>query len=158
VETLPGLVREALSNQRADALLERSAGAWRAWSSDEVLERTERITRALRERCAPGDRVAIVSGNCVDWILTNFGILFARCVSVPIFPTQTPEHVAYIFADCDAKLVFADAHAAKRLQCMNLSIPIVQFEAQASTAWPRSKAAVRSCKTRSTTRSPRAPI
>ena len=130
METLPGLVREALGAERADALLERSSGVWRPWSSREVLERVERIARALRERFAPGDRIAIVSSNRVDWILTNFGILFARCVSVPIFPTQTAEHIAYILADCDAKLVFADAHAAKRLQRMNLSIPIVNFEAE----------------------------
>jgi hypothetical protein len=47
---LPGLVREALSAERADAILERSAVAWKAWSSREVLERTERIARAENVR------------------------------------------------------------------------------------------------------------
>lgn len=130
MDTLPALLRNALSAARPDALLERNAGAWTQTSSTQVLQRAESIARAVRERVAPGDRVAIISGNRVDWIVANFGILFARCVSVPIFPTQTLEHIAHILEDCDAKLVFADAAAAKKLRALRLSIRIVQFDGE----------------------------
>lgn len=129
METLPALLRSALRAGRPDALLERRGGTWISISSERVLQRCEALARALRERCAPGDRAAIVSANRVDWIVANFGILFARCVSVPIFPTQTLEHVAHILADCDAKIVFADAAAAKRLRRLDLALPIVEFDA-----------------------------
>jgi long-chain acyl-CoA synthetase len=128
VETLPALVRAALAQGRPDALLERSGSAWAPLSSETVLHRSQCTARALRERFQPGNRVAIVSGNRVDWIISNFGILFARCVSVPVFPTQTLEHIAYILQDCDAKLVFADAAAAKRLRALSLTIPVVTFD------------------------------
>ena len=128
MDTLPALLRSALGAARPDALLERSGDAWVPLSSERALTRIESIARALRERCAAGDRVAIISSNRVDWIISNLGILFARCVSVPIFPTQTLEHVAYILKDCDAKLVFADAAAAKRLTSLNLHIPVVDFD------------------------------
>jgi long-chain acyl-CoA synthetase len=130
VETLPGLLRGALGAARPEVLLERRGGAWVPLSSQTVLSRVESIARAVRERCAPGDRVAIVSGNRVDWILADFGILFARCVSVPIFPTQTPEHIAYILTDCDAKLIFADAASAKRLKKLGVELPIVNFDSE----------------------------
>lgn len=130
MDTLPALLRDALRSPRPDALLERGAGGWAATSSSRVLERAESIARALRERFAAGDRIAILSGNRVDWIVSNFGILFARCVSVPIFATQTLEHIAHILEDCDAKLVFADAAAVKKLRALQLSIPIVQFDGE----------------------------
>lgn len=129
MDTLPALIRSALSAARSDALLERGGGAWTAYSSARVLERVESIARALRKHVAPGDRVAIISGNRVDWIVADFGILFARCVSVPVFPNQTLEHIAYILKDCDAKLVFADDSASKRLQRLDVRIPIVLFDA-----------------------------
>lgn len=129
METLPALVRSALSEARPDALLERRGGAWVPVSSQGVLFRVESIARALRKRCEPGDRIAILSGNRIDWIVANFAILFARCVSVPIFPTQTLEHIGHILLDCDAKLVFADAAAAKRLRALESTPHIVNFDA-----------------------------
>ena len=130
METLPALLREALSTGRNDALVERRGATWLPLSSTRVLERTQALARALRSQCEPGDRIAIISGNRVDWIVSNFAILFARCVSVPIFPTQTLEHIAYILKDCDAKLVFADAPAAKRLRALALGVPVVDFDGE----------------------------
>lgn len=134
MDTLPELLRGALSAARPDALLERSAGAWVPLSSEALLARVEALARALRARYQPGDRVAIISANRVDWIVANFGILFARCVSVPIFPTQTLEHIAHIITDCDAKLIFVDAAAAKRLAKLNLFAQIVNFDGEGPDA------------------------
>lgn len=132
MDTLPGLLRSALSAARWDALLERSAGSWAALSSEAVLGRIEALARASRASCQPGHRIAIVSANRVDWIIANFAILFARCVSVPIFPTQTLEHIAHIVDDCDAKLIFVDAAAAKRIAKLNLTAQIVNFDGEGS--------------------------
>lgn len=134
MENLPSLLRCALSAGRPDALLERREGEWAATSSERALARSEAIARALRERCAPGDRVAIVSANRVDWLVANFGILFARCVSVPIFPTQTLEHVAHILTESETRLVFADAAAFKRLRPLGLKIPIIEFDGAGDTS------------------------
>lgn len=125
---MPALLRGALSGGRLDALSERRGGAWVASSGDELLRRAETIARALRERCVSGDRIAILSGNRVDWIVANIGILLARCVSVPIFPTQTLEHIAFILKDCEAQLIFVDAPAWKRLQKLDVAIPIIRFD------------------------------
>ena len=61
----------------------------------DVLARVTAIAAALRDRgLAPGDRVALMSPNRVDWILANLGILFAGGVTVPIYATQALDQVA----------------------------------------------------------------
>ena len=108
-ETLPSLIRTALAQQRAEALVERVAGAWTPTSSERLLERVENVACAIRDAgLEAGDRVALVSHNCVDWIVCDFATLFAGCVVVPIYPTQALDHTAYILEHSGARLLFVD--------------------------------------------------
>lgn len=124
-QTLPALVREALSVQRKDVLVERVGGAWTPISNESLLARVEAVARALRQRYRAGDRIALMAGNSADWIVANLGILFARCVSVPIYPNQAMDHVRYIIAECEAQLVFADAPTAARLKLARVEAPLI---------------------------------
>lgn len=137
--TLPSLVRAALAAQaREDALVERVGGAWTPISSQRLLGRIEAVALELRRRYEPGDRIALIAGNSVDWLVVNFGILFARCVSVPIYPNQTIAYIRDILRDCGASVVFSDASAAERLGKENVGVPIVRLEgAGASVLRPR---------------------
>jgi long-chain acyl-CoA synthetase len=108
-ETLPHLIRRALAQPRAEVLVERSGTAWIPTSSERLLERAENVACAIRGAgLSAGDRVALVAHNSVDWIVTDFGTLFAGCVVVPIYPTQALDHTKYILEHSEAKLVFAD--------------------------------------------------
>jgi long-chain acyl-CoA synthetase len=108
-ETLPHLIRRALAQARAEVLVERSGTAWIPTSSERLLERAENVACAIRGAgLSAGDRVALVAHNSVDWIVTDFGTLFAGCVVVPIYPTQALDHTKYILEHSEAKLVFAD--------------------------------------------------
>jgi long-chain acyl-CoA synthetase len=109
-ETLPNLIRRALAQPRDEVLLERVGGAWTATSSERLLERAERAACAIRDAgLGAGDRVALVSHDCVDWIVCDFAILFADCVVVPIYPTQALDHMAYILEHSGARLIFVDS-------------------------------------------------
>lgn len=109
-ETLPSLIRRALAEPRNEAVLERVGGAWTPTSSARLLERVESIACAVRDAgLSAGDRVALVAHDCVDWIACDFGIVFAGCVVVPIYPTQALDHLAYILEHSGARLVFVDA-------------------------------------------------
>jgi len=55
-----------------------------------------------------GDRVAIVSESCVEWVLADQGCLFAGAITVPIYPTLTPPQVQYILEDCEPKVLFVE--------------------------------------------------
>ncbi|MBV9121533.1 MAG: AMP-binding protein, partial [Chloroflexi bacterium] len=118
-QDLIALVRGALADPARDTLAEHDeAGAWTRLTNLEVLERAEAIARALCERgVAPGDRVALMSPNRVDWILANLGILLAGAVTVPIYATQALDQVQFILNDAQARLLFVDtAENAKRLR------------------------------------------
>jgi long-chain acyl-CoA synthetase len=129
--TLPSLVRNALAQTRAEVLLERRDDAWVATSSSHLLERVERVACAVRDAgLSAGDRVALVAHNCVDWIVADFGTLFAGCVVVPIYPTQALDHLSYILEHSGTKLIFADTLAtADRLRESGAALPqIVRFD------------------------------
>ncbi len=131
-KTLPQLVREALAAPRPEAVVERVDGAWTPLSNVALLERVEHVAAALRDAgLAEGERVALISHDCVDWIVCALGTLFAGCVIVPIYPTQAIDQTSYILQHSGAKLLFVDtAHAHERLQSVASLPRVVRFDAQ----------------------------
>jgi len=130
-ETLPSLIRRSLSQPRDAVLVERAGGAWTPTSSSRLLERIAHLACALRDAgLSQGDRVAILAGDCVNWVVADFAALFAGCVVVPIFPTQAQDQVAYILNDSQAKLLFADTQAAAhRVRALGIqTLRVVVFE------------------------------
>lgn len=131
-ETLPALIRRSLAQPRDVALGERQGASWVTVSASQLLERAQNVAWALLDAgLQPGDRVALISLNRIDWIVADFGILLSGCVVVPIFATQALDQVAYILKDSEAKLVFVDsANALGRLRRIDAPLPrAVVFDA-----------------------------
>lgn len=55
-----------------------------------------------------GDRVAILSWNCPEWVWTDLAIQTLGAVAVPIYPNSASEAVNYIVNDCGATLLIGD--------------------------------------------------
>ena len=55
-----------------------------------------------------GDCVAIVGANRVEWVLAQFGIMAAKGVPAPGYPTNTIDQVAHILRNSEAKIAIAD--------------------------------------------------
>ncbi|MBV9972295.1 MAG: long-chain fatty acid--CoA ligase [Candidatus Eremiobacteraeota bacterium] len=129
--TLPALIRNALSQPRSSVLLERRGDEWHASSSEELLERAQNVAAGLRDLgLRPGDRVALISPDRVDWIVSDIGILLGALVVVPIFPTQALDQMQFIIANSEAKAIFVDtAAAARRLASIPDLPPLFTFEA-----------------------------
>jgi long-chain acyl-CoA synthetase len=130
--TLPAFIAERLSQPRSIALAERVDGRTIALSAEDVHRRAAAVAFALRARgIGAGDRVAIVSENKLDWLIADFGILYAGGVVVPMFATIAADQLAYIVGDAEAKLVFAgDAATAGHVRDAVASPPpIVVFGA-----------------------------
>ncbi|MBV8751051.1 MAG: long-chain fatty acid--CoA ligase [Candidatus Eremiobacteraeota bacterium] len=127
--TLPVFIAEYLQPPRAIALAERVNGQTRALGSAEVHRRAAAVAHALRARgIGRGDRVAILANNQVDWLVADFGILYAGCVVVPIFATTADDQLGFIFADSAAKLVFVDdAQVAAHVRALPGAPPVVGF-------------------------------
>jgi long-chain acyl-CoA synthetase len=60
---------------------------------------------------APGDRVAIVSNNRVEWAVAAFAAYGLGAAIVPMYEAQHPSEREFILADCGAKVAFAATEA-----------------------------------------------
>ncbi|MBI4560924.1 MAG: long-chain fatty acid--CoA ligase, partial [Candidatus Rokubacteria bacterium] len=65
-----------------------------------------------------GDAVALLSASRAEWVQADFAIFSAGCVTIPIYPTYTPEQVAYIVNDSEARTLIVEdpAQLAKALE------------------------------------------
>ena len=48
--------------------------------------------------------VAIISENRPEWVIADIATLSLGAVDVPIYPTSTPEQIAYIFNNAEVKI------------------------------------------------------
>ncbi len=86
----------------------RQDGRWETTSWRDLGRVMDGCARALiRAGHEPGGMVGIYARNMPEWTQADFGILAARGVSVPIYPTSAPDQVRYILRDAGIRLLFA---------------------------------------------------
>src|SRR6185369_14567930 len=80
---------------------------WRALSAADMLGRARRLALGLYSLgLRKGDRVALLSESCVEWVLADQSCILMGAITVPIYPTLSPDQVKYIVNDCAARAVF----------------------------------------------------
>lgn len=96
----------------------------------EVNEQAQAIAGALSEQFERGDRIAILSKNCAEWIITDLAIMMAGMVSVPIYHTASSKTIDYVLNHSESKAVFIgklDGHgeveASDLSQLVTVSMP-----------------------------------
>src|SRR5438067_6027416 len=103
--------RVATEHPESNTLNYKRDGAWHSLSAAEMLRRARHIALGLNTLgIRKGDRVAIVSESCVEWVLADQGCILAGAVTVPIYPTLTDEQSMYIITDCGARAIFVATH------------------------------------------------
>jgi long-chain acyl-CoA synthetase len=81
---------------------------WRTWY--EVADEAELLAGMIHAAgIEPGDRVAHVSENRYEWIITDLAMHLAGVVHVPIHVTLAGEQIAEQIIDSGARLVFASS-------------------------------------------------
>ncbi len=99
---------------------------WLTWQqvADEAAQLAATIQAA---GIGPGDRVAHVSENRYEWIITDLAIHMAGAVHVPIHVTLSAEQIAEQILDCNARFVFVSNAelAAKLTDRLDPTVPIL---------------------------------
>ena len=77
------------------------------------------IGAALRARgVAPGDRVALFAGNCVEYLEAMYGVWFTGAAAVPINAKLHARECAWIVENAQAKLVIVSSDLADELRAV----------------------------------------
>jgi fatty-acyl-CoA synthase len=107
--TLGQLLREATAAApERVALVDGGApaGERRRWSYAELLAESERVAHGLLERFAPGERIAVISPNSVEWVLLHHGAALAGLPLVPLNPVSKRREVEVILRTARVAGVF----------------------------------------------------
>ncbi|MFM6848370.1 MAG: AMP-dependent synthetase/ligase, partial [Terrabacter sp.] len=86
---------------------------------------------------APEERVALASATRYEWALADLAVMVAGGVTTTIYPTTIDDDVAFILADSQSKVVFAeDAEQVAKLRRIAGSVPgvskVVTFDPAAA--------------------------
>ena len=110
---------------RNDVLNAKIGGKWQSWSIDDICELSDSISYGLMHLgIAPDDKVAIISSNRPEWILSDFGIAQIGAVSVPVYPTMGSADTEFILNDAGVKVVLlADAELSDKIDSIRANVP-----------------------------------
>ena len=112
-----------------------------SWESVTWGETGDRVTRLAAGLIALGvehqQRVGIASGTRFEWILADLAIMCAGAATTTVYPTTISDDVAYILADSECRVVFAeDDEQVAKLKEHKSELPhltkVVVFEGDAA--------------------------
>jgi long-chain acyl-CoA synthetase len=115
-----------------------------SWESVTWKQTGEKVTRLaaglVALGVAPEQRVGIASGTRVEWIFADLAIMCAGAATTTVYPTTHAEDVAYILADSECKVVFAeDDTQVDKLKSKRSELPhldkVVVFEGAGDGDW-----------------------
>ena len=113
-------------------LAAKESGQWRTYSSIEVWETAQKLAGGLaslgilNQILDPDEqeKIAIISANRPEWIITDIGVQLTGAVLTPIYPTISPNEIAYILNESEVQVLFvASADIYERFKDALVDIP-----------------------------------
>ncbi|WBV65014.1 AMP-binding protein [Legionella pneumophila] len=72
-------------------------GVWHEYTWSSVMLQARKVAGFLHHLgLKKGDHISIISKNCAEWFITDFGIHIAGMVNVPLFANQNEESAHYV--------------------------------------------------------------
>ncbi len=121
--------RVASSGSRT-ALRRKVGTRWEASSWDDW----DRVSREIAAGLCSigvdsGDAIAVLSNTRAEWVECDVGILRAGAITVPIYPSSTPEQCEYIIADAGCRIVLVEGpHQLEKLYQPNVVSGLVGID------------------------------
>lgn len=99
---------------RHDMLNTKINGVWKNYSTAEVKELVDKLSAGLLQLGISGndftdegaDKIAIISNNRPEWLITDMAVQQIGAVLVPLYPTTNASEVQFILNDAQVKYIF----------------------------------------------------
>lgn len=91
---------------------DRKRESWQNYTWNDVSKRVDRLRQGFRSQgLQPGDRVAILLPNSIEWVCADQAALAEGLVVVPLYLRDNPDNQAYIIQNSGATTLFIDSIA-----------------------------------------------
>jgi long-chain acyl-CoA synthetase len=82
-------------------------GIWHNWTWAETGKEVRKMAAHLRSLNLPSQsKIGLLSKNCAHWVMTDFAIMMAGHISVPLYPNLNSDTLAKILKHSETKLLF----------------------------------------------------
>ena len=100
---------------KPDMLVAKEKGSWKPYGTKEIQDTVNHFSAGLVSLGVTGndfsieraDKIAIISNNRPEWLITDLAVQQTGAVLVPIYPTTNPLELQFILNDAAVKYVFA---------------------------------------------------
>ncbi len=90
------------------AVLRNEGAGFEPLTYKELYQKVHEVACGLKNLgVEKGDRVAIISENCMEWSLVDWAAQTLGVITVPIYTTLPPDQIEYIIENSGAKVAFA---------------------------------------------------
>jgi len=116
------------THPREDAICGKYGNDWTKISTSQFARNVELLALGLLSLgIKKGDRVATVSGNRPEWIITDMALAMIGAIHVPVYSTISEEEYRYIFSHSETKFIFvSDEKLFRKLSPMIEEIPSLE--------------------------------
>ncbi|XP_068245746.1 long-chain-fatty-acid--CoA ligase ACSBG2-like [Palaemon carinicauda] len=103
------LHKRASKNPKALALAAKKDGKWKYWTYKDYFDESRTAAKAfIKLGLERFHGVCIMGGNAPEWVIANFGAIFAGGLSAGVYPTSTPEACRYLADNCKAQILVVE--------------------------------------------------
>ncbi|MBS1935392.1 MAG: AMP-binding protein, partial [Bacteroidetes bacterium] len=136
---------------KEDMLAAKENGKWRTYSTKEIKNSVDSLTAGLLQLGVSGndmttenrDKIAIISNNRPEWLVTDMAVQQSGAILVPVYPTTSQNEIEFIFNDASVKYVFVSSlELYERVKTIQHKIPSLKdiftfAEIENATHWSK---------------------
>lgn len=103
---------------KPDMVAAKEKGNWVTYSHSQFMDHAQRLACGLiADGMKPGDKVILMANNRPEWNFTDFGVMMAGGILVPIYPTISENDLKFILTDSEAVYaIVANADLYKKVK------------------------------------------
>src|SRR5687768_3706836 len=105
---------KAKEEPNAVMLAAKEQGQWRTYSSSDVWDTARKLAGGIislgiaNQELQPEkqEKIALISPNRPEWIMTDVAVQLTGAVLTPIYPTISPNELVYILKEAGIRILF----------------------------------------------------